>query len=170
MDTLKQAPAAIGTAAQKQVNTLTQDFKPLGNICEFLNAVHIYAGEASQGVTRFVEANHYCAHVRKDLRQCLIYDSNKPDARLIGVEYMVPKHVYEKLDPEEQKLWHSHEFEVKSGMLVLPKPENIPQAAWDVAELSAMHEVVGLYGKTWHFWQVDRGDELPLGMTHAVLD
>ena len=163
MDTIKQAPAAVGTALQKQVNSLTQDFKPLGNVCEFLNAVHIYAGEASQGVTRFVEANHYCSHVRKDLRQCLIYDSNRLDARLIGVEYMVPKHVYEKLDPEEQKLWHSHEFEVKSGMLVLPKPPAIPQEAWDAAELSAMHEVVGLYGKTWHFWQVDRGDELPLG-------
>lgn len=24
-------------------------------------------------------------------------------------------------------------------------------------------EVVGLYGKTWHFWQTDRGDEIPLG-------
>ena len=26
-----------------------------------------------------------------------------------------------------------------------------------------MAEVVGLYGKTWHLWQVDRGDTLPLG-------
>jgi len=26
-----------------------------------------------------------------------------------------------------------------------------------------MKGVVNLYGKTWHFWQVDKGDELPLG-------
>lgn len=26
-----------------------------------------------------------------------------------------------------------------------------------------MEQVVGLYGKTYHFWQVDRGDKLPLG-------
>ncbi len=26
-----------------------------------------------------------------------------------------------------------------------------------------MEDVVGLYGKTYHFWQVDRGDKLPLG-------
>jgi Protein of unknown function (DUF1264) len=26
-----------------------------------------------------------------------------------------------------------------------------------------MNQVIGLYGKTWHFWQVDRGDKLPLG-------
>lgn len=58
---------------------------------------------------------------------------------------------------------HSHEFEVKSGMLVLPKPSAVSAEEWEAAELKAMHEVVGLYGKTWHFWQVDKGDELPLG-------
>lgn len=76
---------------------------------------------------------------------------------------MVPKHVYEKLDAEEQKLWHSHEFEVESGMLAVVKPKDKLQDEWDELETSAMKEVVGLYGKTWHFWQVDRGDELPLG-------
>lgn len=25
------------------------------------------------------------------------------------------------------------------------------------------HTQVGTYGKTWHFWQVDRGDALPYG-------
>ncbi|KAK5327117.1 hypothetical protein LTR70_001591, partial [Exophiala xenobiotica] len=26
-----------------------------------------------------------------------------------------------------------------------------------------MREVAGLYGKTWHTWQFDRGDEVPIG-------
>lgn len=99
-----------------------------------------------------------------DLRQCLIYDSATENARLIGVEYMIPKEVYETLDKEEQKLWHSHEFEVASGMLILPKPTDFGKDNWENAELEAMKELSGLYGKTWHFWQVDRGDELPLGM------
>ena len=101
-----------------------------------------------------------------DLRQCLIYDSCQPNARLIGVEYMIPKSKYEQLDPEEQKLWHSHEFEVKSGMLVLPYPTSHEgnESKWDRLETEAMKEVVGLYGKLYHFWQVDRGDELPLGL------
>ena len=100
-----------------------------------------------------------------DLRQCLIYDSGRQDARLIGIEYMVPKHIYETLDREEQKLWHSHEYEVQSGMLILAaqKPDSVTRDEWDALETQAMKEVVGLYGKTWHFWQVDRGDELPLG-------
>lgn len=76
---------------------------------------------------------------------------------------MVPAHVYLSLPAPEQKLWHSHEFEVKSGMLVLPKPSGIGGDEWEEMELKAMREVVGLYGKTWHFWQTDRGDELPLG-------
>lgn len=145
--------------------TIDPELKPLHNVCEYLNALHIYADEAREGKVRWVESYHFCSHVRKDLRQCLIYDSCTPGARLIGVEYMVPKSVYETLDPEEQKLWHSHEFEVKSGMLILPTPSTHKghEDTWEKLETEAMTEVVGLYGKTWHFWQVDKGHELPLG-------
>jgi hypothetical protein len=139
------------------------EFKPLQNICEFLNAFHIYADDARRNVTRYVESTHYCSHVRQDLRQCLIYDSPEKNAHLIGVEYMIPRHVYETLPDDEKKLWHSHEFEVKSGMLILPRPEGADPEEWARAETEAMKEVIGLYGKTWHFWQVDRGDALPLG-------
>lgn len=48
-------------------------------------------------------------------------------------------------------------------MLVLPKPAAMSSEEWEKAEVEAVDEVVGLYGKTWHFWQVDKGDELPLG-------
>ena len=65
---------------------------------------------------------------------------------------------------------HSHEFEVKSGMLVMPKPSNISSDEWEKAEVEAMKEVVGLYGKTWHFWQVDKDDELPLGKPTSISD
>lgn len=139
------------------------EYKPLHNICEFLNALHIYTDSARENVTRYIEATHYCSHVQKDLRQCLIYDSPEKEARLIGVEYMIPKHVFLTLPDEEKKLWHSHDFEVKSGMLILPKPETAEPDEWEKAEKEAMKEIVGLYGKTWHFWQVDRGDSLPLG-------
>ena len=100
-----------------------------------------------------------------DLRQCLIYDSCKPGARLIGVEFMIPKETYETLAIEEQKFWHSHEFEVKSGMLVLPYPTTHKgrEDKWDKLETEAMTEVVNLYGKLYHFWDIDKGDDLPLG-------
>merc|ERR1712093_618764 len=74
-----------------------------------------------------------CAHLSADVRQCLIYDAPKNPARLIGVEYMITPKLYETFGPEERKLWHSHDYEVRSGMLVMPNP-NVPNAVWEVAE------------------------------------
>jgi len=77
---------------------------------------------------------------------------------------MIKPHLYESLPQDERRLWHSHVFEVKSGMLVMPQPSPlVPQALWEKAETAAMEEVVKLYGKVYHLWQVDRGDKLPLG-------
>lgn len=45
----------------------------------------------------------------------------------------------------------------------MPAPATMPDIAWDTAETSEMYDVAPLYGKTYHFWQVDRGDALPLG-------
>jgi hypothetical protein len=110
-----------------------------------------------------VEANHYCAHLNDEVRQCILYDSPHANARIIGIEYMITPRLFRTLDAEEQKLWHTHVFEVKSGMLVMPKPSAVPDAAWELAENKEMEEVVELYGKVYHLWQVDRGDQLPLG-------
>lgn len=99
-----------------------------------------------------------------DIRQCLIYDTPAPNARLIGIEYMISPRLYRTLPQDERKLWHSHVFEVKSGLLFMPSASKIlPTAAWEAAEYKEMEEVVGLYGKTYHFWQVDRGDKVPMG-------
>ncbi|KAI4163439.1 MAG: hypothetical protein LQ342_002946 [Letrouitia transgressa] len=104
-----------------------------------------------------------------DVRQCLIYDSPSPNARLIGVEYMISATLYKTLDSSERKLWHSHVFEVKSGMLIMPGPNGLPTGLWEEAETKEMEEVVGLYGKTFHFWQIDRGDKLPLGQPQLMM-
>lgn len=136
----------------------TQNFAPTKNICAHLNAFHAYASDPS----RLVEANHYCGHLNDEVRQCVLYDSPEANARIIGIEYMISPRLYEGLDPEERKLWHSHIYEVKSGMLIMPQ-SSLPEAAWEVAETKEMEGVVELYGKAYHLWQVDRGDKLPLG-------
>jgi len=149
---------------------MLQDFRPIKQICAHLNAFHAYASEPS----RCVEANHYCAHLNNDVRQCILYDSPGPDARLIGIEYMITPKLYETLDAEERKLWHSHVFEVKSGMLIMPTPTGVPDSVWEKAENAEMEEVVKIYGKIYHLWQTDRGDKLPLGepklMTSYIAD
>jgi len=139
--------------------SMVQDFTPVKQICAHLNAFHVYANDP----TRCVEANHYCTHLTEDVRQCLIYDSPKSNARLIGVEYMVSPRIFATLPPEERKLWHTHEFEVKSGMLIMPAPAGVPITAWEAAETAEMADIAPIYGKTYHFWQVDRGDPVPMG-------
>jgi hypothetical protein len=96
------------------------------------------------------------------VRQCLLYDSDGPNARLIGIEYMITEPLFETLPAEERRLWHSHVYEVKSGMLIMPN-RAVPAAAWEVAENREMEQVVNLYGKVYHLWQTDKGHALPLG-------
>src|SRR5882757_7726638 len=45
-------------------------------------------------------AYHYCKPV-KGVSQCVLYDGTGPDARLIGVEYLVSDDVYRAMPPEE---------------------------------------------------------------------
>lgn len=46
----------------------------------------------------------------------------------------------------------------------MPQPSVlVPQAAWEKAETSEMEQVVELYGKVYHLWQVDKGHKIPLG-------
>ncbi|KAI4140383.1 MAG: hypothetical protein L6R39_005829 [Caloplaca ligustica] len=153
------APLSARSKALESGAAMVQDFAPVKGICAHLNAFHIYADDTS----RCVESNHYCTHLNEDVRQCVIYDSNSSTARLLGVEYMISPALYHTLPTEERKLWHSHVYEVKSGMLIMPSPAGMPNAAWEVAETKEMEDVIGLYGKTYHFWQIDRGDKLPLG-------
>lgn len=79
---------------------------------------------------------------------------------------MIHPSLYATLPPAEKPLWHSHVFEVQSGMLVMPTAAtSIPgiKQAWEMAETTEMKEVVELYGKVFHTWQTDLGHALPLG-------
>lgn len=77
---------------------------------------------------------------------------------------MITPKLYSTLPASERRLWHSHVFEVKSGMLIMPQPSAVvANTVWEAAENKEMEQVVTLYGKVYHLWQVDRGDALPLG-------
>lgn len=137
---------------------LMQSFKPLNKICQHVCGLHFYDGD----VNRQLIAHHYCSHLNEDVRQCVIYDSPDANGKLIGIEYIISSKLFEKLPTEEKKYWHSHVYEVKSGMLVAP---NIPEKV----ERMDMEKLVHTYGKTWHTWQVDRGDPLPYGPANLMM-
>ncbi len=110
---------------------------------------------------RQVEATHFCIHLRHDLHQCVIFDRNVPDARLIGIEYIISEERFRALPVDEKRLWHSHHYEVKSGSLTAP---GIP----DPAEHVYFEDLVTTYGKTFHTWQYDR-DDFPYGIPQLMM-
>jgi hypothetical protein len=110
---------------------------------------------------RQVEASHFCIHLRHDLHQCVIFDRNAVDARLIGIEYIISEERFRDLPEDEKRLWHSHAYEVKSGALVAP---GVP----DFAEHAHFSDLVTTYGKTFHNWQYDR-DDFPYGIPQLMM-
>lgn len=130
---------------------------PLEAISTYLNGFHLYADDLG----RQVEATHFCTHLRHDLHQCVIFDRNSPDARLIGIKYIISEERFRGLPDDEKRLWHSHHYEVKSGMLAAP---GIPV----MAESAYFKDLVSTYGKTFHTWQYDR-DDFPYGIPQLMM-
>lgn len=136
---------------------LIQPKYPLEAMSTYLNGLHMYADEMG----RQVEASHFCIHLRHDLHQCVIFDRNAPDARLIGIEYITTEERFLSLPEDEKRLWHSHHYEVKSGVLAAP---GVPE----LAEHAYFTDLVTTYGKTFHTWQYDR-DDFPYGIPQLMM-
>lgn len=111
---------------------------------------------------RQVGLHHYGNFLNEDFGQFIVYDSPGPDARMIGIEYVVTERLFATFSEEEQKYWHSHSYDVESGSFFAP---GIP----DMIEKGIMQEVAATYGKTFLLWQVDRGDPLPFGPPQLMM-
>jgi hypothetical protein len=146
------SPTTTRTDALEAGATLLQRKEPLDALNTYLDGFHFYNGSMEQQM----EAHHYCSLLNEDVTQCVIYDGNGSDAKIMGVEYIVSGKVFETLPPNEKHLWHSHVYEVRSGQLIAP---GIPETA----EKVLMAKIAGTYGKTWHTWHTDQDHALPLG-------
>jgi hypothetical protein len=105
-------------------------------------------------------AQHYCtAHAGHDhddgLFQCLLFDSTEPNAKLLGVEYIVSHEQYKNLPDDEKKFWHPHTYEVLAGGLIAPEMSA-------AEEMSFMRQILTTWGKTWHTWP-DPATSVPIG-------
>ncbi|KAI0374967.1 DUF1264-domain-containing protein [Pilatotrama ljubarskyi] len=157
--------SAYHSTAYHVAGEAMMSFQPIKSIHQHLCAFHVY----SQDHSRHVEAHHYCKHLSPDFHQCVIYDSDKPDARLIGIEYIVSEKIFTSLPQEEKKFWHSHKYEVESGLLQLATKGLVPAPAADAAEQPAMLELQKTYGKTIHTWAFDIHPDLPLGPPNLMM-
>lgn len=156
-----QAPGSDTSAKTKVLEAgaaALQDKPPIEAINAYLDGFHFYSGRQKVQM----EAHHYCAILNEDLIQCVIYDGNLKDAKIMGVEYIVSETLFKTLPDSEKGLWHSHVHEVKSGQLIAP---GIPEAA----EKALMKKLVHTYGKTWHTWHTDVDKTLPLGVPQLMM-
>jgi hypothetical protein len=155
------APGAQESAKTQVLETgaaVLQDKPPIEAINAYLNGFHFYNGRMQVQM----EAHHYCAVLNDEVIQCVIYDGNTRDAKIMGVEYIIDEKLFAGLSDTEKALWHSHVHEVKSGQLVAP---GIP----GVAEHELMEKLIHTYGKTWHTWHTDLDKDLPHGVPQLMM-
>lgn len=155
------APGAAETTKTElleQGAAALQSRPPVAALNAYLDGFHFYNGNMHGQM----EAHHYCSVVNEDLTQCVIFDGNVADAKLMGVEYIVSAKLFKDLPEQEKALWHSHVYEVKSGQLIAP---GIPE----VAEHELMKKLVGTYGKTVHTWHTDLHKTLPYGAPQIMM-
>lgn len=147
-----------GTRVLEAGADVLQNKPPIEALNTYLDGFHFYNGDMAGQV----EAHHYCSILNEEVIQCVIYDGSTRSAKLMGVEYIVSRRLFEALPANEKAFWHSHVHEVKSGQLVAP---GIPEAA----EKPLMERLVGTYGKTWHTWHTDKRLDLPIGAPQLMM-
>ena len=152
-------PRTVETAALEAGADLLQAKAPVASIAMYLNGFHVSKDDPEMQM----EAHHYCNQVNQDLAQCVLFDGNTADARLMGIEYIVSSTLYATLPPDEKAYWHPHNYEILSGQLRMP-------GLAAPLEKQALKTKINSYGKTWHTWmtglQNRPSDPLPLGPPH----
>jgi len=139
-------------------SNLVQSFHPINNFRLHLCGFAFYKDHPE----RQFELHRYCSSLNDEVTQCVLYDGDGSDARLIGIEYIISERLFNSLPIEEQKHWHSNAYDVLSGSLIAPR---LP----DTLEKPIMRDLVKSYGKTLLLWQVDQRDVLPLGEPQLMM-
>lgn len=81
------------------------------------------------------------------LNVCLAHstDSDKANARLIGIEYIISRRLFEGLPADEKRFWHSHEHEVRNwfpGSIASLAACDIADVVFDCCSTSPSHCMV----------------------------
>jgi hypothetical protein len=124
---------------------------PLGN--HHLHFCGIHCAKKDPRIQ--IVTQHYCGPAGKDMHQCLLYDSLGKNARLLGVEYIIPDETFRKLPEVEKRYWHPHTYEVLGGGLIAPGMKPADETAF-------LKGLLLTWGKTWHTWP-DPATAVPLG-------
>ncbi len=97
--------------------------------------------------------HHYCKGIQGgEVLQCLLFESTKPDAKLVGVEYFIEKNLARKNVPLIQwnRAFHDHEVEIAGGRVVILDPKD-PEGKKAVAAAAGKTD-----GVIFHLWGKDQ--------------
>ncbi len=128
-------------SALESGSALFQSFRPVKQFDAYIVGFHTMKEEPRVQV----ETHRYCFQLDEDLMQCVLFDGNGKDARLVGVEYVISESLFERLPEDERPLWHPHNYEILSGHWVAP---GLPE----IAERQLMKLLLNSYGKAFHTW------------------
>lgn len=106
-------------------------------------------------------AHHWCKAVAGGLTECQLYDSDGPDAQLVGVEVVVPGMTYESFTPAEKALWHYHRTEIPKVSATLPG-----LSAEEANKI--VQSLLETYGKIYLLWDPSRS-QLPIGQPSVTV-
>jgi len=100
-------------------------------------------------------AHHWCRPAEGGITECALFDSDAPDAQLVGVEVIVPTATWKTYSKTEQALWHYHRVEIPKVSATLPGMS--PAEAKKVVD-----SLLETYGKIYLLWDPTKG-KAPVG-------
>jgi Protein of unknown function (DUF1264) len=142
-----RCPCVDPTPEQANLNPA----KFVGNYSLHVCAFHI----AKDDRTYQIETHHYCTAVKEGVFQCTLYDKEKGNAKLIGVEYVISDELFQKLSPTEKAYWHPHRYEISAGLLTFPGIKKD-------CENKLVKGLYNTWGKIWQTWP-DPTTDVPIG-------
>jgi uncharacterized protein DUF1264 len=116
--------------------------------------LHIDAKRHFPGNPNFI-AHHWCRPAAGGITECQLYDSDAANARLVGVEVVVPTATWKTFSKSEQSLWHYHRVEIPRVSATLPGLS--PAEAKKV--VASLQET---YGKVYLLWDASANNQ-PVG-------
>jgi hypothetical protein len=95
------------------------------------------------------------------MTECLLFESDEPDARLVGVEVIVGPDVYAQFSSEEKRLWHYHKEEIPKVSATLPDV-----SAEEAAKI--VKSIEETYGKIYLVWDPGKASG-PTGLLSVTI-
>ena len=97
--------------------------------------------------------HHYCKGIQNgEVLQCLLFESTKPDAKLVAVEYFIEKNLARKNVPLVQwnRTFHDHQVEIDTGRVAILDIDD-PKEVKALADAAAKTD-----GVIFHLWGKDQ--------------